>query len=484
MSFCPIEEEHPEQHDEDDKGNDNGDGYQRKRTSSWARNLWSFFSTKTPVPSTDERRTLQRQRRLMQLLGSTTVALIIAYWYRRRRNLRQLLPASLLAALMPKSLPYSNAMDTPLSTLYQALKSGTITKAVLLTSKTDIAYQISGDWKRSSIPSAQLQSSIVEQLASTGTDVTAAPKSILSQLSTPLSISIPFIYLGLLYKMMKHLNGESDEAKTHDNISVTTTFASVAGLDNVLSDLNEIALYLRDPTMYHSLGARPPNGVLLYGPPGTGKTLLARAVAGEVGDCGFIACSGSDFVDMYVGRGASRVRKVFAKARMSRRCILFVDELDALGKSRSTGRFAGNNDERDQTLNQLLTELDGFNQHPKHTLIFMGATNRAELLDPALLRRMDRQIHVGLPDQMGRRAILLVHAGKVQCDASIDWTYMATQTADFSGANLATVVNEAALLAVRERSPTVKQHHLIRSISKLQMMRRALNGTGGSIHLR
>jgi len=477
MSYCPIDEQ--SENDEDDHASAKTDKDTSRWNKSWVRTLLLFLNG-----STDEW-AQRRLKRLLQLLGSTTACLVIAYWYRKRRRLdfRQLDKFSFLSRFLTRKA-YSHALDTPLSTLYHAIKSGGITKAVALTSKSAIAYEIAGNWKRSSIPSTQLHSSIVEQLASSGTDVCSEPDSILSKLSTPLTLFIPFIYLGMLYKMMKHLNGENDEAKTHVNVKVAATFRSVAGLDHVLSDLSEIVLYLRDPRIYNSLGARPPNGVLLYGPPGTGKTLLARAVAGEVGNCDFIACSGSDFVDMYVGRGASRVRKLFSKARQSQRCILFIDELDALGKSRSTTSFSGNNDERDQTLNQLLTELDGFNQHPKHLLIFMGATNRAELLDPALLRRMDRQIHVGLPDQVGRRAILLVHAKKVQCDAAIDWNYLATQTTDFSGANIATVVNEAALLAVRERSPTVKQHHLIRSISKLQMMKRALSGMSGSIHLR
>ena len=476
MSYCPTDDRSKKE--ENNTFDLNDDDQSRRMKSSWLQSLFSFF-TSTNI------RSLQRNRKVVNLLRSTILGLIVVYWYRKRRNfeLQQLLPVSITSLFFPKLYPYSNARDEPLSTLYQALKSGSITKAVLLTSNSAIAYQISGNWKRSFIPSTQIQSSLVEQLVSTGANVSSKPDSILSQISTPLTISIPFIYLGLLYKMFRHLNGENDAAKTHENLPITTTFANVAALDHVLEDLNEVVIFLRDPSTFNFLGARPPNGVLLYGPPGTGKTLLARAMAGEVGDCSFIACSGSDFVDMYVGRGANRVRKLFEKARQSRRCILFVDELDALGKSRSGGLCSGSNEERDHTLNQLLTELDGFNQHPMHTLIFLGATNRAELLDPALLRRMDRQIFIGLPDQMGRQGILLIHAERVKCDIAIDWTYLATQTTDFSGANLATVVNEAALLAVRERSLTVRQHHLVRSISKIQMMKRALSGMGmgGSI---
>ncbi len=230
------------------------------------------------------------------------------------------------------------------------------------------------------------------------------------------------------------------------------TFANVAGADEAVEELTEIKEFLRDPERFRALGARIPRGVLLYGPPGTGKTLLARAVAGEA-DAPFFTISGSDFVEMFVGVGAARVRDLFKQAKEVAPSIVFVDEIDAVGRHRGTG-VGGGHDEREQTLNQLLVELDGFED--RDNVILMAATNRPDILDPALLRpgRFDRQIAVDAPDLEGRRAILEVHAAGMPWAPDVSWSVVARQTPGYTGADLANIVNESALLAGR-RSATV-----------------------------
>lgn len=227
----------------------------------------------------------------------------------------------------------------------------------------------------------------------------------------------------------------------------TTTFADVAGADEAVDELQEIKDFLEDPSRYHALGAKIPRGVLLYGPPGTGKTLLARAVAGEAG-VPFYSMSGSDFVEMFVGVGASRVRDLFKQARANSPCIIFVDEIDAVGRQRGSGT-GGGHDEREQTLNQLLVEMDGFGD--REGVILIAATNRPDILDKALLRpgRFDRQIPVTAPDLAGREQILTVHAKNKPLAKDVDVTQLAKRTAGMSGADLANVLNEAALLTAR-----------------------------------
>ena len=225
------------------------------------------------------------------------------------------------------------------------------------------------------------------------------------------------------------------------------TFADVAGADEEKQELEEIVEFLKDPAKFTRLGAKIPHGVLLVGPPGTGKTLLAKAVAGEAG-VPFYSISGSDFVEMYVGVGASRVRDLFETARKSPASIIFIDEIDAVGRHRGAG-LGGGHDEREQTLNQLLVEMDGFGSHDG--IIVIAATNRPDILDPALLRpgRFDRQITVNAPDVKEREAILRVHVRKKPLEAAVDLEVIAKKTAGFTGADLANLMNEAALLAAR-----------------------------------
>ncbi|WP_298960199.1 ATP-dependent zinc metalloprotease FtsH [uncultured Roseibium sp.] len=243
------------------------------------------------------------------------------------------------------------------------------------------------------------------------------------------------------------------KAKVYVETDVNVRFTNVAGVDEAKRELKEVVDFLKDPKDYGRLGAHVPKGILLVGPPGTGKTLLARAVAGEAG-VPFFSISGSEFVEMFVGVGAARVRDLFEQARKAAPAIIFIDELDALGRARSSGAM-GTNDEKEQTLNQLLTELDGFD--PTSGIILLAATNRPEILDPALLRagRFDRQVLVDRPDKPGRRAILDVHVKKIVLAEDTDLDQIAQLTAGFSGADLATLVNEAALLATRRKADAV-----------------------------
>jgi cell division protease FtsH len=243
------------------------------------------------------------------------------------------------------------------------------------------------------------------------------------------------------------------KARQLDESTNQTTFADVAGCDEAKEEVTEIVEFLRDPTKFQKLGGRIPRGVLMVGPPGTGKTLLARAIAGEA-KVPFFSISGSDFVEMFVGVGASRVRDMFEQAKKSSPCIIFIDEIDAVGRSRGAGT-GGGNDEREQTLNQLLVEMDGF--EGSSGVIVIAATNRADVLDKALLRpgRFDRQVMVSLPDIKGREQILLVHMRKVPIDADVKADILARGTPGFSGADLANLVNEAALYAARRNKRTV-----------------------------
>jgi cell division protease FtsH len=256
------------------------------------------------------------------------------------------------------------------------------------------------------------------------------------------------------------------KAKIYVEKDTKTTLADVAGVDEAKAEVQEIIDFLKDPKGYSVLGARLPRGVLLVGPPGTGKTLLARAVAGEAGVT-FLSISGSEFVEMFVGVGAARVRDLFEQARKMAPCIIFIDELDAMGRARGIGPMAGGHDEKEQTLNQLLVELDGFD--PSQGIILLAATNRPEILDPALLRpgRFDRQILVDRPDKQGRIQILQVHAKKIKLAPDVSLEQVAALTPGFTGADLANLVNEAALLATRRRGDAVTMDDFNRAFERI-----------------
>lgn len=280
------------------------------------------------------------------------------------------------------------------------------------------------------------------------------------------------LVIGMSFKRMNPVKSMSSltrgrlRARDRKKLQVKTSFDSVAGVDEAKEELEEIVKFLRSPTKFASLGARVPKGALLVGPPGTGKTLLARAVAGEAG-VPFFSASGSEFVEVFVGVGASRVRKLFEQAKAKAPSIVFIDELDAIGKSRTGGHGGGGTDEREQTLNQLLVEMDGFDSHDG--IIVLAATNRAEILDAALLRpgRFDRQILVDRPDGTGRHAILQVHAKKVKLADNVDLEYVARRTTGMVGADLENVLNEAALLAARAEKLEVGMPELHAAIDRV-----------------
>ncbi|MBV9821136.1 MAG: ATP-dependent metallopeptidase FtsH/Yme1/Tma family protein, partial [Actinobacteria bacterium] len=277
----------------------------------------------------------------------------------------------------------------------------------------------------------------------------------------------------VLFFVMSNLQGGGSKvmsfgrskAKLVSKDTPKTTFADVAGADEAIEELEEIKDFLSNPARYQAIGAKIPKGVLLYGPPGTGKTLLARAVAGEAG-VPFYSISGSDFVEMFVGVGASRVRDLFEQAKSNAPAIVFVDEIDAVGRHRGAG-MGGGHDEREQTLNQLLVEMDGFDV--KGTVILIAATNRPDILDPALLRpgRFDRQIAVSPPDVIGRKAVLEVHAKGKPFAQDVDLDTIARRTPGFTGADLANVINEAALLTARQNGRLITTQALEEAIDRV-----------------
>lgn len=256
------------------------------------------------------------------------------------------------------------------------------------------------------------------------------------------------------------------KAKVYVETDINVTFSDVAGVDEALGELKEIVDFLKHPDQYGRLGARIPKGILLVGPPGTGKTLLARAVAGEAG-VPFFSISGSEFVEMFVGVGAARVRDLFEQAQKAAPCIIFIDELDALGRARGAGGFGGGHDEKEQTLNQLLSELDGFDT--RQGIVLLAATNRPEILDPALLRagRFDRQVLVDRPDKPGRIAILEVHVKGIELAGDVDPEKIAALTPGFSGADLANLVNESAIMATRRGAQAVAMEDFTAAIERI-----------------
>ncbi|CAN5404328.1 ATP-dependent zinc metalloprotease FtsH [soil metagenome] len=293
-------------------------------------------------------------------------------------------------------------------------------------------------------------------------------------LSSLLGLVIPFIIIGLIFWFLlssmqgggsKVMQFGKSKAKLVSKESPKVTFADVAGADEAIEELEEIKDFLKDPAKFLAVGARIPKGVLLYGPPGTGKTLLARAVAGEA-NVPFYSISGSDFVEMFVGVGASRVRDLFAQAKENSPAIIFVDEIDAVGRHRGSG-MGGGHDEREQTLNQLLVEMDGFDV--KTNVILIAATNRPDILDPALLRpgRFDRQIGVDAPDLLGRKKILEVHGKGKPLAAGVDLEVLARKTPGFTGADLANVLNEAALLTARSNAQLIDNRALDEAVDRV-----------------
>lgn len=315
---------------------------------------------------------------------------------------------------------------------------------------------------------------LLPTLRENGVTIQAKPPEQPSWWMSMLSSLLPIMLLiGVWFFIMNQTQGGGgrvmnfgkSRAKMHGEGKVDVTFADVAGEEEAKQELAEVVDFLRHPEKYNAIGARIPKGILLYGPPGTGKTLLAKAVAGEA-NVPFFSISGSDFVEMFVGVGASRVRDLFAQAKKNAPCIVFIDEIDAVGRQRGSG-LGGGHDEREQTLNQLLVEMDGFGAN--EGIITLAATNRPDILDPALLRpgRFDRQVVVGRPDLRGREAILKVHARNKPLEEDIDLQIIAKKTPGFTGADLANLLNEAALLAARQNKKKISMAELEEASEKV-----------------
>jgi cell division protease FtsH len=394
----------------------------------------------------------------------------------------------LLPNLSGPSIP-----GVPYSLFIHQVEEGQVAKASV--GQNQIRYQLKGE---NDLPGAIYATTPIfdlelpKRLEAQGVEFAAAAAPKTNWFSLILSWVVPpLIFVGILQFFNSRNNGGvpqgalsigKSKAKVYvEGESAKISFADVAGVEEAKAELVEVVEFLKSPARFTEIGARIPKGVLLVGPPGTGKTLLAKAVAGEAG-VPFFSISGSEFVEMFVGVGSSRVRDLFEQAKKQAPCIVFIDEMDAIGKSRSGNGMYGGNDEREQTLNQLLTEMDGFSVGGA-TVIVLAATNRPETLDPALLRpgRFDRQVLVDRPDLAGRKAILNIHAQKVKLGATADLNKIATRTPGFAGADLANLVNEAALLAARNQRLVVEGEDFAEAIERvvagLEKKSRVLNET-------
>ena len=378
-----------------------------------------------------------------------------------------------LFQLFQNSSQPAKASDLPYSEFRAAIESGTV-QEVTIAGPTISGKFADGTSFQTYAPN---DPTFVEQLIKKGVKVNARPAQdeSLSLLSLLLNYFPFLLMIGVWIFFMRQMQsgggramgfGKS-KAKLLTERSGRITFEDVAGVDEAKDDLQEIVEYLRDPQKFQRLGGKIPRGALLVGPPGTGKTLLARAIAGEA-NVPFFTISGSDFVEMFVGVGASRVRDMFDQAKKNAPCIIFIDEIDAVGRHRGAG-LGGGNDEREQTLNQLLVEMDGFESN--EGIILIAATNRPDVLDPALLRpgRFDRQVVVPNPDVIGREKVLKVHVRKVPLAPDVDLKVIARGTPGFSGADLANLVNEAALLAARRNRRMVTQREFEDAKDKVMM---------------
>ena len=356
----------------------------------------------------------------------------------------------------------------------QALSQGRIAEVTIGADRLTGAYRNPPKGTPEHFTTIRVEPGVADRLKAAGVKFSGEPgPGLLERIVGWLLPAVGFILLWMF--VIQRIGGAQQggmlaigksKAKVYVEKDIGTTFADVAGVDEAKDELREIIAFLKNPKEYGRLGARIPKGILLVGPPGTGKTLLARAVAGEAG-VPFFSISGSEFVEMFVGVGAARVRDLFEQARKQAPCIIFIDELDALGRARGIGPMSGGHDEKEQTLNQMLSELDGFD--PSAGVVLLAATNRPEILDPALLRagRFDRQILVDRPDKPGRVQILLVHLKKIRLSPEVKVADIAALTPGFTGADLANLVNEAALLATRRNAPLVETRDLTEALERI-----------------
>ncbi len=349
-----------------------------------------------------------------------------------------------------------------------------VANAVILDRDNRVKGELTDGTKFETSYPAEFADDLVDELQSNGVPVETDPQTRSALIGALISWLLPVILVfGILFFLMQNMQGGGNrvmafgkaKAKVVSKDQPKTTFADVAGVNEAIEELEEVKEYLENPAKFQAMGAKIPKGVLLFGPPGTGKTLLARAVAGEAG-VPFFSISGSDFVEMFVGVGAARVRDLFEQAKTSAPAIVFIDEIDAVGRHRGAG-LGGGHDEREQTLNQLLVEMDGFDT--RVGVILMAATNRPDILDPALLRpgRFDRQVVIDRPDLEGRKGILGVHARGKPLDKTVDLDVIARRTPGFTGADLANVMNEAALLAARRAKKGIGMDEMEEAIDRV-----------------
>ena len=394
---------------------------------------------------------------------------------RQISNLLFLLGAILLTVNI--FLPIQRTPRTPYSMFIHQVQEHEVIKASV--GQNEIRYQVKNELGDagpvySTTPIFDLK--LPDLLEANGVEFAATPPAQNQWIGSLLSWVIPPLIFIAVWRFFLARGGGpqgalsigKSKAKVYvEDEATKITFEDVAGVEEAKTELVEIVDFLKTPKRFTDIGAKIPKGVLLIGPPGTGKTLLAKAVAGEAG-VPFFSISGSEFIEMFVGVGSSRVRDLFEQAQKQAPCIVFIDELDAIGKSRASGGFYGGNDEREQTLNQLLTEMDGFGAGD-NTIIVLAATNRPETLDQALLRpgRFDRQVLVDRPDLKGREAILKIHAQEVKLGDDVDLNAIATRTPGFAGADLANLVNEAALLAARNNRQAVIQADFAEAIERV-----------------
>lgn len=379
----------------------------------------------------------------------------------------------LINMILMRSLTKQQVLEVPYSTFLQMVDGKVVKQADV--ESTQITFTAIKDGQTAVFQTGRMNDdTLIPRMLQAGvTFTTSIPEEISPLVEMLVGYVLPFVItLGIGFLIIRLLtrrmgsNNPLSMGKSNVKVYVEThtgkTFADVAGEDEAKAALQEIVDFLHDPGKYAEIGAKLPKGALLVGPPGTGKTLLAKAVAGEA-KVPFFSISGSEFVEMFVGMGAARVRDLFKQATEKAPCIVFIDEIDAIGKKRD-GSLIGGNDEREQTLNQLLSEMDGFDS--SKAVVILGATNRPESLDLALLRpgRFDRRIPVELPDLAGREAILKVHAKEVKADPNINYREIALATSGTSGAELANIINEGALLAVKEGRKMVTQHDLEEAI--------------------
>jgi ATP-dependent 26S proteasome regulatory subunit len=533
----------------------------------WKR--WTYDANKRDssgdqdlITAHDEERNQRRRNLILGRIGTVGLAVSFLSMFRYRDALRawlrryyaQAVYATLRRPSQGDTLSVEKtrfntkgALETPLSVLFKALTSDVafrvIQRAVLVHLGGDclVYYQLEPQqegtespidvhnpssnctWRKSTLPPGTSTTELVERLARSGTEVVVrSGESLLSQATTVVLTLVPFLYLAFVWRMMRrHFNSiEGNDSSfnypTASSCSPSSgpTLDDVAGIDAAKAAVVEVVQFIHDPARYSRLGARPPRSVLLYGAPGTGKTYLARAVA-TTARVPFLHCTASEFCEVYVGRGAARVRRLFQSARLAAQknqnvpgasclnlplglfsrsavssnsapaaAIVFIDELDAIAQSRSgaiSGGRGHSNEEREQTLNQLLTELDGFCQYPEVNLVVICATNRADVLDPAVLRRMDRRINVPLPNHEGRIAILRRHASRLRLAGGehMDWSVLAADSCGFSGSDLEVVVNEAALAAVRDGDSMVGMRHFEQSLRYVKEMKRQVSSGEG-----